>query len=173
MVSKTFLLLILLTLTGMAAAVNGQSSAAVKAPLIYRSTKVTGWNIPQVDKTKEFSENELLIQNVRVKERRYEGERFNEKPLDLYSQRDDGTVEVTTLSADLQTLSRLEVSGKIFAYCAIYFQVATSEKAGKAYFGPPIRIYFVDGDGDGLFESRYYCPTGEFDKIPDWVLRQN
>jgi len=160
----------MVSMIGISMTVLGQDSP-IKSELprsLLRVEKASGWAIPLFD-CRGTSKVEKNFLNVKVVERRYEPAATTEQKIELFSLKNDGTLDVKELAVDLREISSLEVEERIFAYHVTYLQYGLFEKSGKGYFGPLIQIYYVDENGDGVFETRQYFPTGMLEKIPEWI----
>ncbi len=130
-----------------------------------------GWDVPaniasvEIQPfTKRVGSNNILVRTFTFKPR------FSiDNSISLFKCNENGVLVHTRLTVELRELSALSLREKTFAYRLEYLQVGISEKGDRAYFGPLILLYLVDGDGDGKFETRVYSPSDEMPSVPGWV----
>lgn len=171
-VYKTFSIIVVMlgTLGISPVTVEGQDRSVPRSSnSLYSVIDEDGWPIPHSPADKKMPKTDRTIQGVSVSEIRYKLGLEPESKLVLYSLRDDGVLVQRRLHVALRALAALEFGGRTFAYHCTYLQVGISDSVGKAYFGPPIDIYYVDANADGSFETRIYSPRGDLDKLPDWL----
>ncbi len=125
-----------------------------------------GWDIPKLSESKEIKQLEYIVEGVKVFERRYEPQNKPEKFISFYSS-EKGVLFQRKKYVELRSFSSLSTKGKIFCYTFRLIQVGQSATAGKAYFGPEILLGLYDMDGDGVFETRTYYPSGIKLKLPN------
>lgn len=132
----------------------------------------SGWEVPSDTESQLVSTREWQHNGINIKSALFRPTKTIDHWVSLYTSNEKDELIQTKKYAELRSFSILYAHTKTFAYIFDYQQVGISEKAGRGYFGPIIKVAIVDDDGDGVFETRILYPTGEFDRYPEWIFKK-
>ncbi|MEP6903256.1 MAG: hypothetical protein ABJA66_16015 [Actinomycetota bacterium] len=135
-----------------------------------KSIKFGGWTIPEI-KDAEVIDNDICkMQNSSVARKLYKLKKRFYTQQDFYSLNSNGILTVETQYLAITTVLTYNYNEKTFAYCIQYIPYGVSKNGGRALYGFPVTVFYVDEDGDGKFESRY--AESDFpNEVPDWVTK--
>lgn len=88
--------------------------------------------------------------------------------IDSYIVNENKSIIVKSTNYEVRNYAAYSLYNKVFAYEITYYGVSLSE-GRKEYLGCLTSAFYIDEDGDGLFETRYY----EIEKVPNWVENVN
>jgi hypothetical protein len=141
------------------------------------SRKVTvnkdGWLVPGRDDFKR--ESKVIGENIQGVE---VTNRIMESPTEIFVDGSGKRVELFAkrksngLVFSVRGFSVYEVNGRIFGYGVTLVPVDVTRRGKlyyKSYIGAMYSLFYLDEDGDGIFESRYGgLPLPQ---LPDWARR--
>jgi hypothetical protein len=158
--SNILLILIILLLSF---EINAQDKASNKL------VKEEGWNLPSISEAVEVEKGKVTFNNKQDKDAQEEKLLIDAQAFDLKKPIRD---KVDAESSDSETVYRVtrsfiiySLNGKVFAYSLPYVGAYTSNdkvingvtyKGVSGYLGCAGEFYYLDEDGDGKFEARYY-----------------
>jgi len=174
---KTLLILILLILSFEI------SAQAVKPK---KEINKEGWDLPLLSQAVEGYENEAAFfdkaPSIRKDEISVTKQFFRLKSPFQIERKTISSKEsniVTTNYLEAKSFITFSVNGKIFAYSIAYTGAYSSEgedvidgttyRGTSGYTGCMACFFYLDEDGDGIFEARY--STWQLPLVPDWVKK--
>ncbi len=163
-----------LVLFGMTLSLQIHLISAQESP---KSRKVTvnkdGWLVPGRDDFKK--ESKVVGKNIDGVEVTH---RIMESPAEIFVDVSGKRVELFAkrksdeMLLSVRGFSVYEANGRIFAYGVTLVPVDVTRRGKlyyKSYVGAMYSLFYLDEDGDGVFESRYVDLP--LPKLPEWVRR--
>jgi hypothetical protein len=133
-----------------------------------------GWLVPGRDDFKK--ESKVIEKNIDGVEVTH---RIMESPAEIFVDVSGKTVELfakrksDALILSVRGFSVYEANGRVFAYGITLVPVDVTKRGKlyyKSYIGAMYSLFYLDENGDGIFESRYVGLP--LPSLPDWA-RQN
>lgn len=172
MKSISFLLTIFSLLVIPCLSQNTAKGAAEAYKSLDRVVKKNGWNIPVEAEKYQGASWAARIENYSVTIQSYELAKPVEMKWDSYALRnEDNSLKITErgYTFEVRTLAAYIAEGKVFAYELKGVPTTITLNGLRSYAGAVISSFYVDEDGDGIFETRYMSKLP--DKIPDWIIK--
>lgn len=137
------------------------------------NVKKDGWIVPGLDDFRQEAQViEKDIEGIRVIHH------ILKSPAEIFVDANGRRVELFAKrkSKDrifsVRNFSAYEIKGRIFAYSVSLVPIDLTRRGNliyKSYIGAMYDLFYLDEDGDGIFESRYGGLP--LPKLPDWVRR--
>jgi len=154
-------------------AVSAQSSTSEKVKIdgTYPSMtiiRLEGWSIPSLKTDLKVQPSSVDIDgNVVTKSALMTEDRLVD--FESFYIDDRGVLKILTQKCRLRSLVSFGKGSRVFAYQAVFNLLSDTKQ--RESLGAIYMVYFVDYDGDGLFEQR--LQTSKLPSLPNWVKSSN
>ncbi len=128
-----------------------QSSPAQKVES--SAIKSDGWTLPNLSNSRVVFEGTKVLNNAVVKLLIQNLNSPQEMKLQFFLRSPTGSLEILEQETEVSTVTSYELGGRIFAYKVDYVPFERYEDI-KVRLGKVYPYFYVDNDGDGVFEER-------------------
>ena len=138
-----------------------------------KEVKAEGWNLPSTNDFKEGEKGSVML-NVSGQTEKiavYVQVFIPKTPLRIRRETNSADKEKaaeTEVYSEIRDFRAYSINGKVFAYEIQTVGYKCSEGI-CGYLGCASDSFYLDEDGDGKFEARYY--TWELPLVPDWTKK--
>ena len=129
-----------------------QSPDAKTVP-VERVIRKAGWPVPEDRKTNEKSAKTVTMDGIQVRATSMPVDDKLIEIEDFYTTQ-SGELSISPFTCVLNAMIAYDVDGVRFAYKATYVYAYFLEREGVVHTGAATEMYYVDIDGDGIFEER-------------------